>query len=73
VLLAILASASGCRTVQGHGLYDEEFRKVLGLKYVAGGERCLEMLQGLLVYCAWWVPIPFHLFLPHSKPPGLTA
>lgn len=53
VLLAILSAASGSRTLQGHTLYDEEFRKVLGLKFVAGGERSLELLQGLLVYCAW--------------------
>ncbi|KAG7291863.1 hypothetical protein NEMBOFW57_001885 [Staphylotrichum longicolle] len=33
VLLAVLAAASGSRTLQGHSLYDEEFRKVLGLKY----------------------------------------
>lgn len=54
VLLAILATASGSRTLQGHSLYDEEFRKVLGLKFVAGGERTLELLQGILIYCAWW-------------------
>lgn len=53
VLLAVLAAASGCRTLQGHGLYDEEFRKILGLKFVAGGERSLELLQGLVIYCAW--------------------
>jgi hypothetical protein len=53
VLLAILAAASGSRTLQGHSLYDEEFRKVLGLKYVAGGERSIELLQGILIYCAW--------------------
>ncbi|KAF4980797.1 hypothetical protein FZEAL_3274 [Fusarium zealandicum] len=58
VLLAILAAASGSRTLQGHSLYDEEFRKVLGLKFVAGGERSLELLQGILIYCAWY---PFHL------------
>ncbi|KAK2599984.1 hypothetical protein QQS21_005286 [Conoideocrella luteorostrata] len=58
VLLAILSAASGSKTLQGHGLYDEEFRKVLGLKFVAGGDRSLEMLQGLLIYCAWY---PFHL------------
>ncbi|KAK7415451.1 hypothetical protein QQZ08_012340 [Neonectria magnoliae] len=58
VLLAILAAASGSRTLQGHTLYDEEFRKVLGLKFVAGGERSLELLQGMLIYCAWY---PFHL------------
>lgn len=58
VLLAILAAASGSRTLQGHNLYDEEFRKVLGLKYVAGGESTLELLQGILIYCAWY---PFHL------------
>lgn len=55
VLLAILAVASGSRTLQGHSLYDEEFRKVLGLKYVAGGERSLELLQGILIYCTWSV------------------
>ncbi|KAH8653296.1 hypothetical protein BGZ61DRAFT_468144 [Ilyonectria robusta] len=58
VLLAILAAASGSRTLQGHNLYDEEFRKVLGLKVVAGGERSIELLQGMLIYCAWY---PFHL------------
>ncbi|KAK4196179.1 hypothetical protein QBC40DRAFT_287771 [Triangularia verruculosa] len=58
VLLAVLAAASGSRTLQGHSLYDEEFRKVLGLKFVAAGERTLELLQGLVVYVAWY---PFHL------------
>ncbi|GJN67379.1 hypothetical protein PLICBS_001404 [Purpureocillium lilacinum] len=58
VLLAILAAASGSRTLQGHSLYDDEFRKVLGLKFVAGGERSLELLQGILIYCGWY---PFHL------------
>ncbi|KAG5981994.1 hypothetical protein E4U55_002428 [Claviceps digitariae] len=63
VLLAILASASGSKTLHGYGLYDEEFRKVLGLKFVAGGERSMELLQGLLIYCAWY---PFHL-RPRNK------
>lgn len=54
VLLAILAAASGGRSLQGHNLYDEEFRKVLGLKFVSGGERSLELLVGLLIYCAWY-------------------
>ncbi|KAK3497660.1 uncharacterized protein B0T23DRAFT_89760 [Neurospora hispaniola] len=58
VLLAVLAAASSTRTLQGHSLYDEEFRKILGLKFVAGGERSLELLQGLAVYVAWY---PFHL------------
>ena len=53
VLLAILAGASGGRSMQGHSLYDEEFRKVLGLKFVSGGERSPELLVGLLIYCAW--------------------
>lgn len=53
VLLAILAAASGSKTLQGHSLYDAEFRKVLALKFVAGGERNIPLLQGLLVYCAW--------------------
>lgn len=53
VLLAILAAVSGSRSVQGHKLYDEEFRKVLALKVVAGGERSLELAQGLLIYCGW--------------------
>ncbi|CAJ2503696.1 Uu.00g110900.m01.CDS01 [Anthostomella pinea] len=58
VLLAILAVTSCSTSLQGHSLYDEEFRKVLGLKFVAGGDRSLELLQGLLVYCSWY---PFHL------------
>lgn len=53
VLLAILTVASGSRMVQKHALYDDEFRKALGLKYGSGGERSLELLQGLLIYCAW--------------------
>ncbi|KAI1500638.1 hypothetical protein F5X99DRAFT_385440 [Biscogniauxia marginata] len=58
VLLAILAVTSCSSSLQGYSLYDEEFRKVLGLKFVAGGERSLELLQGLLIYCSWY---PFHL------------
>ncbi|EHK26857.1 uncharacterized protein TRIVIDRAFT_187845 [Trichoderma virens Gv29-8] len=57
-LLAILTVASRSRTVQKHSLYDEEFLRVLGLKYVSGGERSLHLLQGLLIYCSWY---PFHL------------
>ena len=53
VLLAILAVASSSSSLQGHNLYDEEFRKVLSLKFVAASERSLEMLQGILIYCAW--------------------
>lgn len=53
VLLAILAVTSCSSSLQGHSLYDEEFRKVLGLKFVAGGERSLELLQGILIYCSW--------------------
>lgn len=53
VLLAILAAASAGRSLQGHNLYDEEFRKILGLMFVSGGERSLELLIGLLIYCAW--------------------
>lgn len=54
VLLAVLAAASTSRSLQGgHGLYDEEFRRVLGLKFVSGGERSMELLVGLLIYCAW--------------------
>ncbi|KAH6854889.1 hypothetical protein B0I37DRAFT_42122 [Chaetomium sp. MPI-CAGE-AT-0009] len=58
VLLAVLAAASGSSTLQGHSLYDEEFRKILGLKFVAGGERTIELLQGLVIYIAWY---PSHL------------
>ncbi|KAH8897678.1 hypothetical protein GQ53DRAFT_637773 [Thozetella sp. PMI_491] len=58
VLLAILSAASGSTTVQKHALYDDEFRKALGLKYASCGERSLELLQGLLIYCAWY---PFQL------------
>ncbi|CRG83894.1 hypothetical protein PISL3812_01250 [Talaromyces islandicus] len=58
ILLSILTVASGSKMVQKHALYDDEFRKALGLKYVSGGEKSLELLQGLLIYCAWY---PFHL------------
>jgi hypothetical protein len=53
LLLAVLAASSGSRTLRGHGLYDEEFRKILGLKFVSGGERSVELLEGLAVYCTW--------------------
>lgn len=55
LLLAILAAVSCSVNLQGHGLYDEEFRKVLGLKFVTGAERSLELLQGVLIYLAWYV------------------
>ncbi|KAK4219005.1 hypothetical protein QBC37DRAFT_166103 [Rhypophila decipiens] len=58
VLLAVLAAASNSRSLQGHSLYDEEFRKILGLKFVAGGERSVDLLLGLAIYVAWY---PFHL------------
>lgn len=63
VLLAVLAAASSSRSLQGHSLYDEEFRKVLGFKFVAGGERSLELLQGLVIYVAWYVCFFFVLCL----------
>jgi hypothetical protein len=53
ILLAILAASSGKESLQGHSLYDEEFRKIFSLKFVAGGERSLELLLGLLIYLAW--------------------
>ncbi|KKO98742.1 hypothetical protein THAR02_09153 [Trichoderma harzianum] len=52
ILLAILTVSSRSRPVQKHSLYDEEFLRVLGLKYVSGGERSLQLLQGLLIYCS---------------------
>lgn len=55
ILLALLTVASRSRTVQKHALYDDEFLRILGLKYVSGGERSLQMLQGVLIYCAWYV------------------
>ncbi|KAK7917118.1 hypothetical protein PG985_010726, partial [Apiospora marii] len=58
LLLAVLAAASCSSSLSGFNLYDDEFRKVLGLKFVTSGERSLELLQGLLVYNAWY---PFHL------------
>ncbi|KAK8102785.1 hypothetical protein PG984_015931, partial [Apiospora sp. TS-2023a] len=58
LLLAVLAATSCSSSLQGFNLYDDEFRKVLGLKFVTSGERSLELLQGLLVYNAWY---PFHL------------
>ncbi|KAK8877264.1 Zn(2)-C6 fungal-type DNA-binding domain protein [Apiospora arundinis] len=53
MLLAILAATSCSSSLQGFNLYDDEFRKVLGLKFVTSGERSLELLQGLLIYNAW--------------------
>ncbi|KAK0391139.1 hypothetical protein NLU13_0641 [Sarocladium strictum] len=58
LLLSILTCASGSTSLPGYELYDAEFRKVLALKFVAAGERSLELLQGLLVYSLWY---PFHL------------
>lgn len=53
VLLAILTVTSGAGSVHKHSLYDDEFLKILGLKYVSGGDESLELLQGLLIYCSW--------------------
>ncbi|XWW95780.1 hypothetical protein V2A60_003747 [Cordyceps javanica] len=64
VLLAILTVTSGSGSVQKHSLYDDEFRKILGLKYVCGGDGSLELLRGLLIYCAWY---PFHLKPKNSQ------
>ncbi|KAI1648299.1 uncharacterized protein F4817DRAFT_334541 [Daldinia loculata] len=58
VLLSLLAVTSCSTSLQGHSLYDEEYRKVLALKFVAGGERSIELLQGIMIYCSWY---PFHL------------
>ncbi|KAI0844302.1 hypothetical protein F5Y00DRAFT_201952 [Daldinia vernicosa] len=58
VLLSLLAVTSCSTSLQGHSLYDEEFRKILALKFVAGGERSIELLQGIMIYCSWY---PFHL------------
>ncbi|KAI1803865.1 hypothetical protein F4811DRAFT_562173 [Daldinia bambusicola] len=58
VLLSLLAVTSCSSSLQGHSLYDEEYRKILALKFVAGGERSIELLQGLMIYCSWY---PFHL------------
>lgn len=55
VLLAILTVASGATMVRKHALYEDEFRKALSLKYIAGDERNMELLQGVLIYCAWYV------------------
>lgn len=68
VLLAILAAASGGKSLQGHNLYDEEFRKVLGLKFVSSGERSVELLVGLLIYCAWYV-LWSAVFIDHDFTP----
>ncbi|OAA70758.1 Zn(2)-C6 fungal-type DNA-binding domain protein [Akanthomyces lecanii RCEF 1005] len=64
VLLAILTVTSGSGSVQKHSLYDDEFLKILGLKYVSGGDGSLELLRGLLIYCAWY---PFHLKPKNSQ------
>ncbi|KAF2966932.1 hypothetical protein GQX73_g6650 [Xylaria multiplex] len=52
ILLAILAVTSCSSSLQGHSLYDEEFRKVLGIKFVAGGPeqraRTLHNIRALL-------------------------
>lgn len=53
VLLSLLAVTSCSTSLQGHSLYDEEYRKVLALKFVAGGERSIELLQGIMIYCSW--------------------
>ena len=72
LLLAILAVTSGGQSAQKHALYDDEFLKILGLKYISVGERNLELLQGVLVYCVWYVPC-FHtpLAAPAHFSPGI--
>lgn len=58
--MAAVAGGSGGGGGAGsaHALYDGEFRRVLGQRATAGGERSLELLQGLVVYCGWF---PFRL------------
>lgn len=72
LLLAILAAVSCSVNLQGHNLYDEEFRKVLGLKFVTGGERSLELLQGVLIYLAWYVVWTLWATNAHLCRPRLT-
>ncbi|KAI5455770.1 hypothetical protein BGZ63DRAFT_397914 [Mariannaea sp. PMI_226] len=58
VLLAILSATSSLQTPGTRSSYDAEFTKELAIRYVTNGERTLELLQGILIYCAWY---PFHL------------
>lgn len=54
LLLAILTVAARSDTSIYHQL-DHEFRSKLSQKIVVEGEKSLEILQGLLLYLAWYV------------------
>ncbi|ROW10237.1 hypothetical protein VMCG_01965 [Cytospora schulzeri] len=61
VLLAILAAASGGRSLQGHSLYDEEFRKVLALKFLSSAVlRMATMFTDIVLHGYPLLKFPHH-------------
>jgi hypothetical protein len=55
LLLSILSIASSSnQTLQD--LLEAELRETLGRKVIFNGEKSLDLLQGLLIYLAWYVP-----------------
>jgi hypothetical protein len=53
LLLGVL-SAMSASNLELHSSLDAEFRRVFSEKVVIHGEKSLDILQGLLVYIAWW-------------------
>jgi hypothetical protein len=60
LVLGILSAMSAEDAIL-HRRLDCEFRRVLGEKVTMNGEKSLDILQGLLVHIAWWVPFPLPL------------
>jgi hypothetical protein len=54
LLLSILATSSRCHK-QLQDKLEMEVRKDLGQRVIVQGEKSLDLLQGLLVYLAWYV------------------
>jgi hypothetical protein len=54
LLLSILATSSRCHK-QLQDKLEKEVRKDLGQRVIVQGDKSLDLLQGLLVYLAWYV------------------
>ncbi|KAI9737968.1 MAG: hypothetical protein M1834_009338 [Cirrosporium novae-zelandiae] len=63
LLLSILAMASQDKP-NLHALLESELRRVLGTKVIVKGEKSLDLLQGLMVYLAWY---HYHFTLQHQQ------
>ena len=66
LFLALLAVTSSAEKPLQKTL-DEEFRNALSSKVVINGEKSIDVLQGLLVYLAWYVTFYDHNFISNGS------